>query len=136
VRTPRCGQPTAPATGATPKHSSSQSRRRSTAAPTRSNAMSSANARSACRGNRTRTRACRSERSKRACAARSSAELGGGGHAMGVVARAHDRLVNSDMGDGKQPEWTVRVKEDYFKAGETMFKIWELPELFDAVVRR
>ena len=36
---------------------------------------------------------------------------------MGVVARAHDLLVNTDMGDMKQPEWMVRVKEDYFKAG-------------------
>ena len=27
---------------------------------------------------------------------------------MGVVARAHDLLVNTDMGDMKQPEWMVR----------------------------
>ena len=30
---------------------------------------------------------------------------------------AHDLLVNTDMGDTKQPDWMVRVKEDYFKAG-------------------
>ena len=50
---------------------------------------------------------------------------------MGVVARAHDLLVNTDMGDVKQPEWMVRVKEDYFKAGESMFKSRELSELLD-----
>jgi uncharacterized protein len=50
---------------------------------------------------------------------------------MGVVARAHDLLVNTDMGDMKQPEWMVRVKEDYFKAGESMFTSRELPELLD-----
>src|SRR6476661_1933026 len=50
---------------------------------------------------------------------------------MGVVARAHDLLVNTDMGDVKQPEWMVRVKEDYFKAGESMFTSRKLPELLD-----
>ncbi|MDQ1381615.1 MAG: hypothetical protein QOJ71_2334, partial [Actinomycetota bacterium] len=28
---------------------------------------------------------------------------------MPVVKRAHDLLVNTDMGDMKQPEWMVRV---------------------------
>jgi len=50
---------------------------------------------------------------------------------MGVVARAHDLLVNTDMGDMKQPEWMVRVKEDYFKAGQSMFTSRELGELLD-----
>jgi predicted TIM-barrel fold metal-dependent hydrolase len=50
---------------------------------------------------------------------------------MGVVARAHDLLVNTDMGDMKQPEWMVRVKEDYFKAGQSMFESRELGELLD-----
>jgi predicted TIM-barrel fold metal-dependent hydrolase len=50
---------------------------------------------------------------------------------MPVVARAHDLLVNTDMGDMKQPEWMVRVKEDYFKAGESMFQSRELDELLD-----
>lgn len=50
---------------------------------------------------------------------------------MPVVARAHDLLVNTDMGDQKQPEWMVRVKEDYFKAGESMFRSRELDELLD-----
>jgi predicted TIM-barrel fold metal-dependent hydrolase len=48
---------------------------------------------------------------------------------MSTVSRAHDLLVNTDMGDVKQPEWMVRVKEDYFKAGESMFASRELGEL-------
>ena len=50
---------------------------------------------------------------------------------MGVVARAHDLLVNTDMGDMKQPEWMVRVKEDYFKAGDSFLASPELGELID-----
>jgi len=50
---------------------------------------------------------------------------------MGVVARAHDLLVNTDMGDMKQPDWMVRVKEDYFKAGQSMFESREINELLD-----
>jgi predicted TIM-barrel fold metal-dependent hydrolase len=49
-----------------------------------------------------------------------------------AVSRANDCLVNVDMGDrGKQPDWMVRVKEDYFKADQTMFSSRELPELID-----
>jgi uncharacterized protein len=54
---------------------------------------------------------------------------------MTVVARAHDLLVNTDLGDTKQPEWMVRVKEDYFKAGDSMFQSRELPELLDEMDR-
>jgi uncharacterized protein len=43
--------------------------------------------------------------------------------------RAHDLLVNTDMGDAEPPEWMVRVKEDYFKAGQSMFTSRELDEL-------
>lgn len=50
---------------------------------------------------------------------------------MSTVRRAHDCLVNVDMGDGPQPDWMVRVKEDYFKAGPSMFTSRELPELLD-----
>jgi uncharacterized protein len=50
---------------------------------------------------------------------------------MPTVPRAHDLLVNTDMGDVQQPEWMVRVKEDYFKAGESMFRSRELDELVD-----
>src|SRR2546425_4661296 len=48
-----------------------------------------------------------------------------------VVTRAIDCLVNVDMGDVKQPEWMIRVKEDYFKGGESFFKSPELAELLD-----
>jgi predicted TIM-barrel fold metal-dependent hydrolase len=44
---------------------------------------------------------------------------------------AIDCLVNVDMGDQKQPEWMIRVKEDYFKAGSSFLKSPELPELVD-----
>jgi uncharacterized protein len=44
---------------------------------------------------------------------------------------AIDCLVNVDMGDLKQPEWMIRVKEDYFKAGASFLKSPELSELID-----
>src|SRR5215831_8601531 len=47
------------------------------------------------------------------------------------MTRAIDCLVNVDMGDVKQPEWMVRVKEDYFHGGDSFFKSPELPELLD-----
>jgi uncharacterized protein len=48
------------------------------------------------------------------------------------MTRAIDGLVNVDFGDrGTQPEWMVRVKEDYFKGGESFFKSPELNELLD-----
>ena len=45
--------------------------------------------------------------------------------------RAMDCLVNVDLGDRKQPEWMVRVKDDYFKGGDSFFASPELPELID-----
>ena len=47
------------------------------------------------------------------------------------MTRAIDCLVNVDMGDAPQPEWMIRVKEDYFKAGDSFFKSPELPELLE-----
>ncbi|OHV28027.1 MULTISPECIES: amidohydrolase family protein [Pseudofrankia] len=48
------------------------------------------------------------------------------------MTRAMDCLVNVDFGDvKKQPDWMVRVKEDYFKGGDDFFKSPELPELLD-----
>jgi uncharacterized protein len=47
------------------------------------------------------------------------------------VTRAIDCLVNVAMGDMQQPEWMIRVKEDYFKAGDSFLKSPELPELLD-----
>jgi len=49
------------------------------------------------------------------------------------VTRAIDCLVNVDFGDQKQPDWMVRVKEDYFKGGESFFKSPELNELLDGM---
>ena len=47
------------------------------------------------------------------------------------MTRAIDGLVNVDLGDQKPPDWMVRVKEDYFKAGDSFFKSPELPELLE-----
>ena len=47
------------------------------------------------------------------------------------VTRAIDCLVNVDLGDAKQPEWMIRVKEDYFKGGDSFLKSPELPELLE-----
>jgi len=47
------------------------------------------------------------------------------------MTRAIDCLVNVDLGDRPPPEWMVRVKEDYFKGGDSFFKSPELSELLD-----
>ena len=47
------------------------------------------------------------------------------------MTKAIDCLVNVDFADHKQPEWMVRVKEDYFKGGDSFFKSPELPELLE-----
>ena len=47
------------------------------------------------------------------------------------VNRAIDCLVNVDLGDRKQPEWMVRVKDDYFKGGASFLASPELSELLD-----
>ena len=45
--------------------------------------------------------------------------------------RAIDCLVNVDMGEGPQPDWMVRVKDDYFKGDDSFFTSPELSELID-----
>jgi predicted TIM-barrel fold metal-dependent hydrolase len=45
--------------------------------------------------------------------------------------RAIDCLVNVDFADREQPDWMVRVKEDYFKGDDSFFKSPELSELLD-----
>jgi predicted TIM-barrel fold metal-dependent hydrolase len=45
--------------------------------------------------------------------------------------RAIDCLVNVDLGDMKQPEYMTRVKEDYFKGGDSFLSSPELPELLE-----
>jgi uncharacterized protein len=47
------------------------------------------------------------------------------------MTRAIDCLVNVDMGDKRQPDWMVRVKDDYFKGGDSFFESPELPQLLD-----
>ena len=47
------------------------------------------------------------------------------------MTRTIDCLVNVDMGDAQQPEWMIRVKEDYFRAGDSFLKSPELPELLE-----
>jgi uncharacterized protein len=47
------------------------------------------------------------------------------------MTRAIDGLVNVDFADRPMPEWMVRVKEDYFKAGDGFFKSPALNELID-----
>ena len=49
---------------------------------------------------------------------------------MSTAERAHDCLVNVDMGDASQPDWMIRVKDDYFKANFEM-RSWEVGELLD-----
>jgi len=51
------------------------------------------------------------------------------------VVRAIDCLVNVDLGDQKPPEWMIRVKEDYFKGGDSFLSSPELPELLDDMDR-
>ncbi len=48
-----------------------------------------------------------------------------------MARRAIDCLINVDLGDQKPPDWMVRVKEDYFKGGDSFFKSPELNELLD-----
>jgi predicted TIM-barrel fold metal-dependent hydrolase len=47
------------------------------------------------------------------------------------MGRAIDGLVNVDLGDQKQPDWMIRVKEDTFKGGDSFLSSPELPELLD-----
>ncbi|HEY1740372.1 MAG TPA: amidohydrolase family protein [Acidimicrobiia bacterium] len=47
------------------------------------------------------------------------------------MTRAIDCLVNIDIGGKVPPEWLLRVKDDYFKGGESFLKQPELSELVD-----
>lgn len=50
---------------------------------------------------------------------------------MSAVSRAIDCLVNVDLGDQKPPDWMVRVKEDTFRADDSMLRSRELSELIE-----
>lgn len=45
---------------------------------------------------------------------------------MTTPARAHDCLINVHFGDEDQPEWMHRVKNEYFKRGDSIFGKWEM----------
>jgi predicted TIM-barrel fold metal-dependent hydrolase len=45
--------------------------------------------------------------------------------------RAHDCLVNVHLGDEEQPEWMLRVKNEYFKRDDSIYKKWELSAVID-----
>lgn len=45
--------------------------------------------------------------------------------------RAHDLLVNVDMGEQKPPDWLIRVKEDYFKAGQSFLESREPEQVLE-----
>lgn len=49
---------------------------------------------------------------------------------MSTVERASDCLCNVDMGDGPQPDWMMKVKDDYFKSNFNM-RSRELPEMLE-----
>src|SRR5690349_15769367 len=48
-----------------------------------------------------------------------------------LMTAAIDCLVNVDFADQKVPDWMIRVKEDYFKAGDSFLKSPELHELLE-----
>lgn len=52
-----------------------------------------------------------------------------------MSARAHDLLTNIDMGDKPPPAWLIRVKEDYFKAGQSFLANRELDETLEEMDR-
>jgi uncharacterized protein len=47
------------------------------------------------------------------------------------VTRAIDGLMNVDFADRPMPDWMVRVKEDYFKGGDSFFASPELEPLLE-----
>lgn len=48
---------------------------------------------------------------------------------MATVSRAIDCLVNVSMGDQEPPDWLIRVKEDYFKGGDSFLRDADFKEL-------
>src|SRR5262245_55725082 len=47
------------------------------------------------------------------------------------MTRAIDGLVNVDFADRAMPDWMVRVKEDYFKGGDSVLARPELNQLLE-----
>ena len=49
--------------------------------------------------------------------------------------RAHDCLINVNFGDMEQPAWMHRVKNEYFKKEDSIFKKWEMSAVLDEMDR-
>jgi len=49
--------------------------------------------------------------------------------------RAHDCLINVHFGDMDQPEWMHRVKNEYFKKGDSIFAKWEMESVLEEMDR-
>ena len=50
---------------------------------------------------------------------------------MSTPARVIDCLINVHFGDTEQPEWMQRVRNEYFKQGESIFDKWEMSAVLD-----
>ena len=48
-----------------------------------------------------------------------------------MAVRAIDCWVNVNMGEQTKPEWLVRVKEDYFRGGDELFKSLTIDETLE-----
>jgi uncharacterized protein len=54
---------------------------------------------------------------------------------MPTPERAHDCLINVHFGDMDQPEWMHRVKNEYFKQGDSIFGKWEMESVLEEMDR-
>ena len=52
-----------------------------------------------------------------------------------MAVRAIDCWVNVNMGEQTKPEWLVRVKEDYFRGGDELFKSLTIDETLEMMNR-
>jgi predicted TIM-barrel fold metal-dependent hydrolase len=50
---------------------------------------------------------------------------------MPAGSRAHDCLINVHFGDMEQPDWMFRVKDEYFKRGDSIFGKWDMSKVLD-----
>jgi predicted TIM-barrel fold metal-dependent hydrolase len=49
--------------------------------------------------------------------------------------RAHDCLINVNFGDMEQPVWMHRVKNEYFKKEDSIFRKWEMSAVLEEMDR-
>jgi uncharacterized protein len=50
---------------------------------------------------------------------------------MAKAPRAHDCLINVHFGDKEQPEWMLRVKDEYFKRDDSIYATWDISKVLD-----